>query len=683
MMSTVARSVTAGRATRIRSLGRRPTPWAGLLGAVAVALALSALALVTAADGWGLPAAHQVPVDAAVGVAYAGAAALVLAGSGGHRLGWLLLGIGLAGGGAALTGALLIRAEETSAWTSLTAFVHSWLWVPGFVPLLTLVPLLYPHGRLPGRRWRPAAAAALVGMGLLAAGSALYPETYDGRVAVAKPVTAEAPAQWLMAAAAVVLVPAVLAAIAALVVRARSSEGLVRRQVVVLLVAAAVLVVDTIAQAALRWPAGALSQAAAVALVPAAIAVAVTRHRLYDLDVALLRTISVVSLAVSLAGVYLTAFALTDALLPFSPAVGATLSAAATGVLVHPLGVRLHRGVERLYYGDRAEPAEVLARFSSGLRESLELTEVPGFVCRSVVSSLRMRSASLALVSGEADAARPAPPVAQAGDTDGPVEGLELRHRGEVVALLEVGPRPGETRLDERDRELLEMVGDQVAPTLAALRLADSLQQSRAAIVSAREEERRRLRRDLHDGVGATLAGLRLQVESARELVVDPAACRLLDGATSAVAAAVDDLRGITEDLRPPVLDDLGLAAGLRVLAERVDTPGLAVSTDLRLPENLPAAVDVACFRIASEALANAARHSGAAAVRVRAVVHAGELVLDVTDDGSGITGARRTGGLGLGSMRQRAEEIGGRLDIVDTPAGLTVTARLPLEASR
>ena len=451
MMSTVTRPVVAGRVAGLRALGRPTPPLPSVLGAVSAALAVSALVLVTSADGWGLPAAHEVPVDAAVGIAYAGAAVLVLAGSGGRRLGWLLLVIGLAGAGAALTGALLIRAEEASTVTSAVAFVHSWLWVPGFLPLLTLVPLLYPHGRLPGPRWWPAAASAVVGMVLLAAGAALYPETYDGldlrqqagHRAGAGPGAHGRPLPLL-------LVPAVLAGIAALVVRVRAAEGLVRRQVVVFLVAAGVLVVDTLAQPALAWPSGALSQAAAVALVPIAIGVAVTRHRLYDLDVALLRVISVVSLAVCLAGAYLTLFALTDALLPFRTAVGATLSAAVTGVLVHPLGVRLHRGVERLYYGDRAEPTEVLARLSSGLREGLDLADVPAYVCDGVVSSLRVRSASLSLVdagtAGHGDAAR----VAESGAADGPSEALDLRHRGEVVAVLRVGPRPGETALDPR-----------------------------------------------------------------------------------------------------------------------------------------------------------------------------------------------------------------------------------------
>ena len=442
-------------------------------------------------------------------------------------------------------------------------------------------------------------------MVLLAAGSVLYPQPYEGRITIDRPGTALVPGEVALLAAALVLVPCVLASLAAPLVRLRRAQGLERRQLVVLIGTAALLAADTALQPFLAWPVDALSQALAVALVPVAIGVAVTRHRLYDLDLAVCRAISGISLALCLAGVYLTLFALSAAALPERTAVGAAFAAAVTGLLVHPLGVRLNRGVDRLFYGDRAAPQLVLGRLSSGLREGLDVSEVPGHVCRDVVESMRLGSASLSL--GEDPSL---PPVAVAG-TPGPGdEGLPLRHRGEVVGTLRVGHRAGESRLDPRDRELLEMVCDQIAPAIAALRLAERLQHSRAALVTAREEERRRLRRDLHDGVGAALAGLRLQVESARELVDDPVARGLLDSASGGAATVVDDLRAITDDLRPAGLDDLGLEAGLRSLAERMSTPATAIDVRVAVPSGLPAAVDVACYRIAAEALANAVRHA-------------------------------------------------------------------------
>ena len=199
--------------------------------------------------------------------------------------------------------------------------------------------------------------------------------------------------------------------------------------------------------------------------------------------------------------------------------------------------------------------------------------------------------------------------------------------------------------------------------------------------MTAREEERRRLRRDLHDGVGAALAGVRLQVETARDLVTDPVAGGLLNAAAAGVATAVEDVRAITEDLRPAVLDDLGLGAGLRGLADRMATPGTTIDVAVDVDGSLPAAVEVACYRIAAEALANAIRHAGARRVAVQLDGTPAWLSLQVEDDGVGLSGRPRAGGLGLASMRQRAEEIGGRLVVTNTGSGTLIRAELPMEA--
>jgi signal transduction histidine kinase len=593
--------------------------------------AVAAVGVVTAAGTWSDPALHDVPVDATIGVSYAAAAVLVLSGTGGRRIGWLLLGIGLCGAGGALSSALELDA------------VSGWIWVGGFVPLLTLVPLLYPDGRLPGPRWRPWVGASVAGMVLIGAGSATYPGTVSRIVFLA---------------GAALLLPSCVAGLAAVVLRWRRSHGLVRRQVTVLLATAALLGVVTLLQPVLAWPAGALAQAAAAGLVPVAIGVAVTRHRLYDLDLAVCRAIGGLSLAVCLAALYVCLFLLLAAVLP--EAVGAATAAAACGLLLHPLGVRLNRGVDRMFYGDRAEPARVLEATAAALRD--DLGEVPERVATVLVDSLRLGSAAIAV-----------------GD-DG--AGLPLRHRGEVVGRLLVTPRPGEAAVTERDAELLAVVCDQVAPAVAALRLSERLQHSRAALVTAREEERRRLRRDLHDGVGAALAGVRLQVETARDLVgAEAVAGGLLQSAAAGVANAVDDLRAITDDLRPAALDDLGLAAGLRGLADRMSTPATGVVVEARVDGPLPAAVEVATYRIATEAVANAVRHAAARRVCVRLSTDPGRVVLEVADDGTGMPDRPRAAGLGLASMRQRVEELGGRLTITSSGTGTVVHAELPTEA--
>ncbi len=635
---------------------------------VAVAFALLAgvmtsvaLWLVTDADLWGLMEARELPIDVAIGLSYSAAAVLVISGTGGRRIGWLLLGIGLCGATAALGTAVALTSAGPAALVSVAVNVESWIWVGGFVPLLTLVPLLYPDGRLPGPRWWPWVAASAVGMGFLAVGSAAYP----GPVAQAV---------FLLGVG--LLVPSCIAGLAAVVVRWRRSDGLVRRQVAVLLVTATILVVDVLLQPLLGWPLGALTQAVAVALVPAGIAVAVTRHRLYDLDLAVCRAIGGLSLAVCLAAIYVSLFLISSQVLPGGPTVGAATAAAVTGLLLHPLGVRLNRGVDQMFYGDRADPARVLEATASGLREGVDLAEVPGRVCQVVVESLRLGSAALVLGGDSAET-----PLAVAGTPAGPATELPMRHRGEVVGALRVTARPGEPGLTARDAEILAVVCDQVAPAVAALGLSERLQHSRAALVTAREEERRRLRRDLHDGVGAVLAGVRLQVETAQSLVSDPAAGGLLRSAATGVATAVEDLRSITDDLRPAALDDLGLAAGLHGLANRMATPGTVITVEVHLDGALPAAVEVACYRIAGEALANAVRHSGAHRVTLRADATTSWVSLQVEDDGSGLPEKARADGLGLASMRQRAEEIGGRLAVTSTSTGTLVHAELPTEA--
>jgi signal transduction histidine kinase len=259
---------------------------------------------------------------------------------------------------------------------------------------------------------------------------------------------------------------------------------------------------------------------------------------------------------------------------------------------------------------------------------------------------------------------------------------VPLRHRGVELGSVTVTPRPGEAALDERDAELVAALADSAAPAVAALQLTDSLQQAREHLVAAREEERRRVRRDLHDGVGAALAGVRLQMDSARDLVEDPLGGTLLDAAADGLAEAVRDLRSVTDDLRPPSLDDLGLAASLRALADRLRTPALDVEVDVPALPPLPAAVDVACYRIAAEALANVARHAGAGRVVLRVRLEDGELRLTVRDDGRGLPDRLRPRGLGLASMRQRTEEIGGRFALAAAGPGTLVSAVLPVGAS-
>jgi signal transduction histidine kinase len=215
-----------------------------------------------------------------------------------------------------------------------------------------------------------------------------------------------------------------------------------------------------------------------------------------------------------------------------------------------------------------------------------------------------------------------------------------------------------------RDGRVLERLAEQAAVAVHTVVLARDVRRSRELAVSAREEERRRLYRDLHDGLGPSLAALALQVESARDLVGEDAdrARRLLDQVRGHLKETVAEVRTVVHGLRPPALDDLGLADALRELAGRFDG-AMAVDVTVDAGSQLPAAVEVAAYAISAEALANAARHAGATSASVRLECQDEWLVVAVADDGSGVAPDARPG-VGLVSMRRRAEELGGTLEV-------------------
>lgn len=655
------------------------------VAALGVLGALASIVLLTTQDTWRLPAARQLPVDLTVAVTYPVMAVVVLSSGslrpGARAIGWILAVAGGCAGAAALATALALGATDPSTEAQVAVQAQAGIWVPGFMPLLTLVPLYYPDGLLPGRVWRGAAALSVAGIVTLTLGLAVYPEPFVGRTRLVKPVTDLALAQGLTVVSALLLVPAVMVALASLVVRFRRSRGLQRRQVVVLLVAAGLLAATTALQGLLPSPADVLVQAAAAGLVPVAIGVAVTRHGLYELDTAVARALVVASLGACLAGAYVTVFAVLQSLPEHRSTLSAALAAGVTGVVVQPLGRRLAAGVDRMYYGDRADPFAITSQVASRLTESgLDVARVPQVVCDTVVEGLRLPGAALSLRVDGADRV-----AASAGEAHGPgTTSFALRHAGEVVGRLDVRPRTGERALHERDEVVVRSVADQVSPAVAALRLHEQLKRSREELVSAREDERLQLRRDLHDGLGATLAGLRLQVETARDLADAPGVPRgvgdLLGSAAAGVAQAVAEVRAVTDGLRPAGIDELGLPRALVALADRVRTPRLDVAVHVDDDLSADPAVQVALHRIAAEALANVARHAGARSAELR--VQAGpNLLLEVCDDGRGVRDGGEAvpgSGLGLASMRQRAEEVGGTLDVTSSERGTTVRAVLP-----
>jgi signal transduction histidine kinase len=259
-----------------------------------------------------------------------------------------------------------------------------------------------------------------------------------------------------------------------------------------------------------------------------------------------------------------------------------------------------------------------------------------------------------------------------------------LTYGGEVVGALVVSLREGEQRLADPDRRALGLLAAPLAVALHATVVSTELQRSRERLIEAREEERRRLRRELHDGLGPALTGIAFTADAAANLVDDPdQAAGLLDTLRRDTRAALADVRRVVEDLRPPALDELGLVGALQQRAEQLSwrADGAAVQVHLDVPPDvpaLPAAVEVAAYRIATEALTNIARHSRASSAVVR--LRCGDrLEVSVSDDGP--TSGSWLPGVGLQTMRERAAELGGAFSAGPSSAGGQVQAWFPLVA--
>ena len=419
------------------------------------------------------------------------------------------------------------------------------------------------------------------------------------------------------------------------------------------------------------------------AVLPLAVATATLRRGLWDTPTVLRRALLVTAVSAVLVIGYAAVVTVATLVLDDSGPAATTIGALLVALAVDPVRRTASRWVGRIALGDRDDAAGAVVRLSRRLDEALS----PESALVAVLSAVReaVRSPGAAVVGSGVDAVDGATPHDDAWRTT-------LRHQGEEIGELVVERRGGED-FDATDRRLLDELARSVALAVhavrqqtAARRLAAELQASRDAIVTAREEERRRLRRDLHDGLGPVLAGQVLRLETARDLLGHDAdtARRLLDRAVAEAGTALEEVRRVVDGLRPPTLDDDGLAVALRNRVRQ-----LSEDVRLELPERLPrmrAAVEVAAWHIVGEAVSNALRHARGSDCHVTVEVSGDSLVIVVQDDGPGLdrdasNGANGRRGAGLTTMRERAAEIGGECDVRTSPGGGTlVIARLPLD---
>jgi two-component system, NarL family, sensor kinase len=263
-----------------------------------------------------------------------------------------------------------------------------------------------------------------------------------------------------------------------------------------------------------------------------------------------------------------------------------------------------------------------------------------------------------------------------------------LAYQGQPIGELWVSLRAADEPFTPAELRLLHNIARQAGTAVYAVQLTEQLRRSRQRLVTAREEERRRLRRDLHDGLGPTLAAHLLKIGSARELIGrDPeTTARLLTQLEDGLEGTLEEIRRLVYDLRPPVLDQLGLVGAVQACAAEYERPsangqkGLTVTVAAPDPlPPLPAAVEVAAYRIAQEALHNVFRHAQASQCAVTLRPQNEALWLEVQDNGRGLPPNGRAG-VGLQSMKERAAELNGRCVVESLPGGGTrVTAELPL----
>lgn len=416
----------------------------------------------------------------------------------------------------------------------------------------------------------------------------------------------------------------------------------------------------------------------ALALLPSALGLAIVRRRLYDLDLVVNRTL-VLSLTSTL---LLLAYVVLAALLGQLGARPGSLVASGVPAVVAAMTLGRVRGwsqqaVDRALYGDRDQPDRALRGLGEQLSQALAPEDVPQRIVDAVRAAIRSPWVELSLESGDVTTSGHQP--AQV------VEEFAVEHARRQLGVLKVAPRPGEEQLDPRDRALLSDLARQAAVALYAGRLAADLTASRERLVVGREDERARLRRDLHDELSPSLSGIALTVGAARSrLDTDPAeAARLLARVAEETTDAAAVIRRLLAGLQPAGVAELGVVAAIEERTQALALGGpMSVAVTAGPITAVDPLVEVAAYRIAIEGVTNALRHSGGSHVHVQIESDHEQLRIVVDDDGVGVP-RTPSPGVGLASAHDRAVEVGGTLEVSRPPGGGTrLVAVLPLELS-
>ncbi len=438
--------------------------------------------------------------------------------------------------------------------------------------------------------------------------------------------------------------------------------------------------------------------------IPISVGIAVLRYRLWDIDPIINRTLVYGLLTALIVGIYVaTVSGLGLVFEQHASGLVPVFATALVAVLFQPIREGLQRSINHLMYGERDDPYRVLTKLGQRLETALRAENMLPGIVETVAHSLKLPRVALTFKDKQGDFQ-----IAAVFPTDGvpsriPDQAdcliLPLTFQQETIGQLVLEPRDPDERFSPQDQKLLADLAKQIGIAVHSIRLTDELrhlnidlQQSRERLVLAREEERRRIRRDLHDGLGPTLAALALSAGSMADLAATRpmTAAHLAQEMQQEIRASIADIRQLVYELRPPALDELGLVAAIRdrvaQIAAHIEEgklgsgDGLDIQVDA--PDSLtalPAAVEVAAYRIVLEALTNVVRHAQAHHCTISVYRSQQALEIVVRDDGIGIS-ANGNSGVGLFSMRERANELGGTFTITPLPEGGTqVQASLPI----
>jgi signal transduction histidine kinase len=635
-----------------------------------------------------------------VALLWMGTGALIVSRQGRNLAGWVFVSVGFGwiceAFGAAVTTWALYGAHRVPA-QGLFALMGEASLLPAL--LLPLLFLLYPDGR-PPERWRWLEWTIFGAIGLILVGYVLGPgplnNFVDAGILYMNPVGIAAlggAASTLTAVGAVTMLLSALATVFAIRSRYTRSTGEARQRLrwlvavataagVLLLLGILVTIVGGILSGSADngppvFPIVLVLFALTITLgVPAAYLVAIFRYRLWDLDVVIRKAAIALVLAVLIAAVVLLPLVVVSqvALWEGTPRLLAIAIGIGLGLLLVPLLRLARRVADRFVFGHRATPYEVLTEFSGRIGETYAADEVLARMAQVLASAIGATRARVLLrVGGDLRE------EASVGDGGGAETRVPVWFQGSELGALAVTV-PANDPMDPSKERLVTDLAAQAGPVLHNVRLIEELRASRQRLVAAQDEERRKLERDIHDGVQQQLVALAVKLRLADTMVDrDPAkAHAALAGLQADTTAALEELRDLAHGIYPPLLADQGLAAALQAQARKAAIPTTVEADGIgRYPREVEAAV----YFCALEALNNVAKYAGASRARVALRQTDGRLTFTVRDDGAGFDRSTVAAGAGLQGMADRLDAIGGSFAIDSAPgAGTTVTGSAPAE---